>query len=97
MELFEALLHEEVCPDQVQELQGDQQTVEDVVRGEELDVAGSIVQGGVEDVAGVNTTSGENICRISKNIWITRLLWSIYLVTTQTRANIANIESQVLR
>ena len=82
----------------MQELQGDQQTVEDVVRGEELDVAGSIVQGGVEDVAGVNTTSGENICRISKNIWITRLLWSIfYLVTTQTRANIANIESQVLR
>ena len=70
-------LHEEVCPDQVQELQGDQQTVEDVVRGEELDVAGSIVQGGVEDVAGVNTTSGENICRISKNISITRLLWSI--------------------
>ena len=72
-------LHEEVCPDQVQELQGDQQTVEDVVRGEELDVAGGIVQGGVEDVAGVNTTSGENICRISKNIWIT-----MYIVVVDT-------------
>ena len=56
----------------MQELQGDQQTVEDVVGGEELDVAGSIVQSGVEDVAGVNTTSGKNICRIRKNIWITR-------------------------
>ena len=53
----------------MQELQGDQQTVEDVVGGEELDVAGSIVQSGVEDVAGVNTTSGKNICRIRKKIF----------------------------
>ena len=64
---------------QVQELQGDQQTVEDVVRGEELYVAGSIVQSGVENMAGVNTTSGENICRISKNIWIT-----MYIVVVDT-------------
>ena len=36
------------------------ETIEDVVGGEELDVPGRVVQGGVEDVGGVDGAPGDH-------------------------------------
>ena len=49
-------LEEEVSPDYVKDLECYQEAIEDVVGGEELNVPGGVVQGGVEDVARVYST-----------------------------------------
>lgn len=51
-------LDKEVSPEDVEELEGSQEAVEDVVGGEHLDKEGSVEKGGVEDPGGVDTTPG---------------------------------------
>ena len=49
-------LDQEVSPDTVENLEGDKKSVENIVGGEELNVACSIVEGGVEDMGWVYST-----------------------------------------
>ena len=53
-------LEEEVSPDYVKDLECYQEAIEDVVGGEELNVPGGVVQGGVEDVRGVDGAPGDH-------------------------------------
>ena len=49
-------LDQEVSPDTVQDLEGDKKSVENIVGREELNVACSIVEGGVEYMGRVYST-----------------------------------------
>ena len=49
-------LDQEVSPDTVENLEGDKKSVENIVGGEELNVACSVIEGGVEDMGWVYST-----------------------------------------
>ena len=51
-------LEEKVCPEYVKQLEGDKETVEDVVGREELDKSCSIIECRVEDPCGIESTPG---------------------------------------
>ena len=52
-------LEQEIGPDEVEDLEGDEEEVEDVVGGEEVNVPLGVVEGGVEDVCRIYPTSGQ--------------------------------------
>ena len=53
MAWFMVYLDEEVSPDAVEHLEGDEESVENIVSGEELNEACSVIESGVEDVGWV--------------------------------------------
>ena len=54
-------LEYEVGPDNIENLEGDEEGVEDIVTREHWNVGTSIMKGGVENIKGVDTTSGDKI------------------------------------
>ena len=51
---------EEVGPEDVEELEGAEETIEDIVGGEHLDKVLGVDEGGVEDPGGVDATPGHH-------------------------------------
>ena len=49
-------LDQEVSPDTVEDLKGDKKSIENIVGREELNVASSVIEGGVEDMGWVYST-----------------------------------------
>ena len=56
--LLKYYLKEKVCPEYVKQLEGYKETVEDVVGREELNESCSIIECGVEDPSGIESTPG---------------------------------------
>ena len=57
--LLKYYLKEKVCPEYVKQLEGYKETIEDVVGREELNESCSIIECGVEDPCGIESTPGD--------------------------------------